>query len=105
MTNSMKTLCVDCDGTLITSDLFHEALIRLLLRKPWMLPPVLVWWMRGRQVLKSKVAQISPLQISALPFRDEVVTYAHAEKASGARNACAVATNVVAISDMEDSTH
>jgi phosphoserine phosphatase len=81
----VKPLCIDCDGTLIASDMFHEALVRLLLRKPWMLPSVLVWWMRGRQVLKSKIAQLSPLRISSLPFRDEVVAYARAEKASGAR--------------------
>lgn len=78
-------LCIDCDGTLIASDLFHEALVRLLLCKPWMLPAVLLWWMRGRQVLKSKVALLSPLQIATLPFRHEVVAYVHAEKASGAK--------------------
>jgi 4-hydroxybenzoate polyprenyltransferase/phosphoserine phosphatase len=78
-------ICIDCDGTLIASDLFHEALVKLLLRMPWMLPAALIWWMQGRHVLKSKVALLSPLEVASLPFRHEVVAYAHVKKAAGAK--------------------
>lgn len=81
----MKTICLDCDGTLIASDLFHEALVRLILRKPWMIPQLIVWWTQGRHVLKRKVASLSPLEVSSLPYRHEVLAYARTEKANGAK--------------------
>jgi len=81
----MKTICLDCDGTLIASDLFHEALVRLILYQPWMIPQLIVWWAQDRHVLKRNVALLSPLEVSSLPFRHEVLAYARAEKASGAK--------------------
>ncbi len=41
-------LAVDLDGTLIRTDLFVEGMVRLAFSKPWLLPSLVLWLMRGR---------------------------------------------------------
>ena len=57
--NSNVPLVVDLDGTLIRTDLLWESLARLLRRNPLAIFPVLCWWLRGRALLKQKLAEVS----------------------------------------------
>ena len=81
----MIPLCIDCDGTLVRSDLFIESLVRVLLRKPWFIPILPLWLFQGRHVLKYKVAELCDIDVSNIPLRQEVLEYALAEKSRGAR--------------------
>ena len=81
----MIPLCIDCDGTLVRSDLFIEALVRVLLRKPWFILILPFWLFQGRHVLKYKVAELCDIDVSNIPLRQEVLEYALAEKSRGAR--------------------
>lgn len=78
-----KPLCVDCDGTLLRTDLLHESLVRVLLRKPWMIFPCALWLFRGRAYMKERLAEIAGIDVAALPFREEVINYIKAKRTEG----------------------
>jgi hypothetical protein len=50
-------LCVDLDGTLLKTDLTWESLVRLLRRNPLYLLVIPFWLIRGRAVLKDRLAK------------------------------------------------
>jgi 4-hydroxybenzoate polyprenyltransferase/phosphoserine phosphatase len=89
-----KPLCIDCDGTLLRTDLLHESLISLLLRRPWMLGPLLLWFCRGRAYTKGRLAAITDLNVSALPFRKELLEFMKERKASGSQMFLVTAANM-----------
>jgi 4-hydroxybenzoate polyprenyltransferase len=63
-------LCVDCDGTFIRTDLLHEAVLRILKRRVWMIGPMIGWLLAGKAAFKAKVAALAPLDPEALPLRE-----------------------------------
>lgn len=66
-------LCVDCDGTLISTDLLHESVF-LLLKQSWLnifrLP---FWLLKGRAFLKQAISERIRLDPALLPYRQEVL--------------------------------
>ena len=78
-----KALAVDLDGTLIHTDLIQETLIRYILERPWRIFIVLIWWARGRAYLKKEVAARVKLDVSVLPYNQEVLKWLVEEKKSG----------------------
>lgn len=78
-------LCIDLDGTLIRGDLLHEGLAKYLGRNPLRLPRVLGWLLRGRRVLKERLAAAVEVDAEVLPLRDEVVQLAEQARAEGRR--------------------
>jgi 4-hydroxybenzoate polyprenyltransferase len=70
------TLFVDFDGTLHRSDLLLEQLVRLLPRKPWLLPR-LFWTLlrQGKSGLKAAVAAHVPAHGIQLPWNEEVLEF------------------------------
>lgn len=76
-------LCIDCDGTLLRTDLLHEAVLRVLKRRPWLLFAMLRWWLAGKAVFKAEVARLAPLDPATLPYREEVLRLAEAARAGG----------------------
>lgn len=81
----MKPVCIDCDGTLLRTDLLHEALVRVLRRRPWRIAAMFPWLFQGRNVLKMKLAQEASIDFANLPFRREVLEFAREKKAQGAK--------------------
>lgn len=63
----------DLDGTLLSADTFVESLGVILLRRPWLIPSVLVWLMRGRAYCKGRVAEIAAVPATDWPVRPEAV--------------------------------
>lgn len=90
-----RVLCVDLDGTLIISDLLWESLIALVRRRPWAVLMLPVWLLRGRAHLKQQLARVAAvdLDVTALPYRDEVVTLVRGEFARGRRVVLATAAD------------
>ena len=68
-----ETVCVDLDGTLIAADLFWEALLRLVIRSPWLTVLLPVWACKGRAYFKKQVALRVGIDASTLPYRDELL--------------------------------
>ena len=76
-------LAVDLDGTLIRCDLFIEAMIRLGFEKPWLLPALAGWLMRGRAYAKARVLEMFPPHPEALPYDERLVAWLREERAAG----------------------
>lgn len=76
-------LCVDCDGTLLRTDLLHEAVFLLVKSAPWKIM-LLPWWLlKGKAYLKDRLAQLVSFSWGTLPLNDEVVALIREAKASG----------------------
>jgi 4-hydroxybenzoate polyprenyltransferase/phosphoserine phosphatase len=86
-TPSSKTeafpLVVDLDGTLTPTDTLAESILKLIKRRPLSLVILPFWLMKGRSVLKARVAEFAQLTTSTLPLREGLIDYLTAEKARG----------------------
>jgi 4-hydroxybenzoate polyprenyltransferase/phosphoserine phosphatase len=76
-------LCVDLDGTLISSDLLWEGLFLLLRQQPRAALSVPLWAFRGRASLKTRIADLVSLDAQTLPYIPEVLAYLKAERDRG----------------------
>lgn len=76
-------LCVDLDGTLITSDVLLESLMLLLKRNPLYLFCVPWWLLRGKAALKAEIASRVSLNPAALPYNKVFLQWLEAERSAG----------------------
>lgn len=76
-------LCIDCDGTLLSTDLLHESAIGLLKSAPWLALVLPIWLVRGRSYLKARLAEHVSIDASTLPYNEEVVSLARQARAEG----------------------
>lgn len=74
-TNNLNIpLCVDCDGTLLKTDLLHEAVFLLAKQSPVSLLLLPVWLMRGKAYLKQQIASRISINFESLPVREEIIS-------------------------------
>lgn len=76
-------LVVDVDGTLIRSDLLHEALLQFVAHRPrelWRLPGMLA---KGKAAFKATLAEGADPGTASVPLRDETVAIIRAAQAQG----------------------
>jgi 4-hydroxybenzoate polyprenyltransferase/phosphoserine phosphatase len=78
-------LCVDCDGTLIRTDLLHESVFLLLKSAPWKLLLLPFWLARGKAHLKQRLADSVAFDWSTLPLNHDVVALVRAAREAGRR--------------------
>jgi 4-hydroxybenzoate polyprenyltransferase len=84
-------LCVDLDGTLIRTDLLVESALALLARQPLMLFAMLGWLLRGKARLKREIARRVELNVSVLPYNEEVVAWVREQQALRTTVLCSAA--------------
>ena len=87
-------LVVDLDGTLIRTDMMWESLSRLLRRNPFAIFQILFWWMRGRALLKQKLAARVTVDPATLSLNEKFVTWLRQEKAAGRKLILATASDL-----------
>ena len=80
-----RPLVVDLDGTLLRTDSLHESAIRLLRDRPFDLLRVPFWLIRGKAVLKRKIAHVIKLDPASLPYRTDLLAWLAEEHAAGRR--------------------
>lgn len=68
-----KPLCIDCDGTLIATDLLYEAFFLLLKQYPLGLFLLPFWLFKGKVYLKERLAERVTFNWETLPYRPEVL--------------------------------
>lgn len=90
---SAPPLYVDLDGTLISSDMLWESLCQLARGRPASVLRIPGWLARGRAALKRRVAEQVRPDVSALPYRPEVLAYLEAQRRSGRRVVLATASD------------
>ncbi|MAE68104.1 MAG: hypothetical protein CMJ18_27970 [Phycisphaeraceae bacterium] len=83
--DDLPPLCVDLDGTLITTDSAFESMLQVLRRRPWMLLATPWWLRRGRAHLKRRLAENGMADPALLPYHEPVVSFVRNEKAKGRR--------------------
>ena len=88
-------LCVDCDGSLIRTDLLHESVFCLLKQAPWLVLLLPIWLLRGKAALKQRLAQRVSVDVTTLPLNDSVVALAREARTAGRRVVLATASHRV----------
>jgi len=86
-------LVLDLDGALIRTDILFETFISYVRQNPLRLFQVAAWVMRGRAVLKQKLAQKAVLDVDGLPATEDLVSFAAREAALGREIHLATATD------------
>ena len=76
-------LCVDLDGTLVRTDMLHEALLLLAKRSPMTLATLPGWLVRGKAGFKHLVAERVAIDAAALPYRADVLALIEEARAAG----------------------
>jgi len=76
-------LVLDVDGTLLRVDMLHESAIAFLKSAPWAVF-LLIWWLlRGKAVLKRRLAERVSLDITNLPVDEDLAAHARAAHEAG----------------------
>jgi 4-hydroxybenzoate polyprenyltransferase/phosphoserine phosphatase len=78
-------LIVDLDGTLIHTDMLHESALRATRERPFDVLRMPLWLMRGKAVLKDRLASRSSFDAALLPYNDELLAWLKEERAAGRR--------------------
>ena len=92
MNKANKPLCVDCDGTLIATDLLYEAFFLLLKQYPIGLFLLPFWLMKGKVYLKERLAEHVVFDWSTLPYRQEIIDLINDARAEGRQTVLATAS-------------
>lgn len=93
MRSRSPILVVDLDGTLIKTDLLMETANRFLIEQPFRFFKFLVWLAEGKSTLKSRLAESTSIDVTSLPYNQELLTWLRAEKAQGRRIVLATASH------------
>src|SRR5689334_8754642 len=88
-----RPLCVDLDGTLVTSDTLSEELLLLLRQRPWFVLATPFWLLRGRARFKKLIAERVRLNPESLPYRRHLVDALRQTRAHGRKLVLATAAD------------
>lgn len=92
----LAPLAVDVDGTLVRGDLLAETVLAYLRGNPLRIFLLLAWLIRGKAVLKRKLAERVELDPSVLPVNEELIALIEAERAKGREVHLATAADAIA---------
>ena len=99
---SAVALCIDCDGTLIRSDLLHESILLMLKGAPWKLLMLPIWLARGKAYMKQRIAESVSFDWATIPVREEVLALVLAARESGRHTVLATASDVALAQGLAD---
>ena len=78
-----RPLIVDLDGTLLRSDMLVESAFAFLRHNPYRALAPLAWLQAGKANLKAKLAAAVTLDVTSLPYDQQVINFLQQEKANG----------------------
>lgn len=99
---NVESVVFDLDNSLAKTDLLLEQVIVLARKSPFLLLCIPFWLFRGRAYLKSRIAECVSLNTHSIPFRDELLARAKAEKAQGRQVVLASASHVRIVKQVAD---
>lgn len=82
-TTQAPTLCVDLDGTLLHGNLLWECFLSLLKTQPATILLIPFWLLAGRARLKRELASRARIDVTALPYRADIVRFLEGERRAG----------------------
>jgi hypothetical protein len=86
-------LCVDLDGTLVQTDMLLESSLVLIKKNPLLIFAIPWWLLKGKAYLKEQIASRVSVDVSLLPYNNELLNYLKREHASGRELVLATATH------------
>ena len=93
--NGSLVLVVDLDGTLLKSDMLYESFYSAFGRN-WCIPFLSVAALRrGKASLKSYLRSEANVDVTSLPYDEDVIAYVKAHKAKGGRTALVTASSQI----------
>lgn len=93
MNTMISTLIVDLDGTLVKSDMLYESFWDVFAKDPLAPFKSVKKLLAGKVVLKSYLASEAAIDITSLPYDDEVIKYINEHRAKGGKVALVTATH------------
>jgi 4-hydroxybenzoate polyprenyltransferase/phosphoserine phosphatase len=93
VSSKLVPLVVDLDGTLVRSDLLVESAFACLGRNPWRVLDLLMAMFCGKAALKAEIAASTDIDVSHLPYDEDVVSLIRQKRADGNRVYLASASN------------
>jgi len=78
-------LCIDVDGTLLKTNLLFESLLSVIRLKPWLLPLIPWWLLRGRAHLKRRLVHNKCRPRAPLPLNKAFLGFLKEQSTSGKR--------------------
>ncbi len=95
-------LAVDLDGTLVRTDLLFESLLALIKRNPLYLLILPLWLLRSKAYFKQQIARRVSLDITTLPYRQDLLDDLKGQRAQGRRIVLATACDVLIARQVAD---
>ena len=92
--NSSIPIVVDLDGTLIRGDLLMETAVRFLKARPLKFYLLFFWILKGKAYLKQRLAVETSIDISLLPYNQELLFWLHTQKNDGRKLVLATASDI-----------
>jgi 4-hydroxybenzoate polyprenyltransferase len=86
-------LVVDLDGTLSHTDLLVESFLALIKQNPLYVFAVLFWSLKGKAYLKRQISQRVNLDVTVLPYHQELLGYLREQRTRGRRIVLATGTD------------
>jgi 4-hydroxybenzoate polyprenyltransferase len=94
---------VDLNGALLKTNILPESLVALLKQKPYYVFWLPFWLLKGKAYFNQQIACRASLDVSVLPYRDDVLDYLKAQHALG--RSIALATSVDMQSARQVASH
>jgi 4-hydroxybenzoate polyprenyltransferase/phosphoserine phosphatase len=88
-----RPLCVDLDGTLVSSDTLSEEMLLLLRQRPWLALLTPLWLLGGRARFKRSLASRVRLSPESLPYRRQLLDALRESRAHGRKLVLATAAD------------
>lgn len=82
-TQTQAVLCVDLDGTLISTDLLWEGVVEFVRQCPLEVWRLAAWLLKGRAHFKDQLAKRVTVEAALLPYRPEVLEYVRQQAGRG----------------------
>jgi 4-hydroxybenzoate polyprenyltransferase/phosphoserine phosphatase len=76
-------IVVDLDGTLIRTDLLAETTSRFMIEQPQRMFALVGWLAAGKSQLKGRLAAATQIDVSALPYNEDLLAWLRDQKAQG----------------------
>lgn len=95
MHSNNTPLCVDLDGTLLDSDMLVEASFSYLKSSPHRVADLFIWLSKGKAFLKTRLAETTNIDVTVLPYNQEVLKLIETARRQGRRVVLATATHEI----------
>ncbi|MDT8282954.1 MAG: UbiA family prenyltransferase [Gammaproteobacteria bacterium] len=93
MANTIRTIVVDLDGTLVHSDMLVENLFLFLRHNPLRIFELVLWLFWGKAHFKHKLADAILPEVHSLPYNKPLIDWLAQQRSEGARLVLATASD------------